>query len=102
MSHSVEANHSGISKTPDLDLQFRRNRGGMSPAVAFEATLLAKMLSDLQETFSIEGDAEDSTKEFKGLATEALGEQFAKAGGIGLARLVAKEISAETPPKVLP
>jgi Rod binding domain-containing protein len=73
----------------------------MSPAVAFEATLLAKMLNDLQETYSIEGNDQDSTKEFRGLATEALGEQFAKAGGIGLARLVANELPSGTPPKVL-
>ncbi len=76
--------------------------GALSPGGEFEAILLGKLLNELQETFSVQeaGDEDDGTSgQFRGFASEALGREIAKEGGIGLARMIeAKNFAAD--PKV--
>jgi len=88
------------TEVPDASRLARAKRvDALGPGGEFEAILLGKLLNELQETFSVQesGDEADGTSgQFRGFASEALGREFARAGGIGLARMIEKEDFAGT------
>lgn len=71
-------------------------RHGLAPEQEFEAVLLTKMLEDLQAAYATpEGENEESgtSEQFRGFATEMLGQEFARQGGVGIARILRTGIS---------
>lgn len=66
----------------------------------FEGILLSSMLSQLAEAFEVPGaEGQDSTSEsIRGLGLQQLGQVWSEAGGIGLARMILRQIKPEAEP----
>jgi Rod binding domain-containing protein len=66
-------------------------------ATEFEAMMLEQLIAPVQKSFtSIGGDGEDAGKDtISGLGTQFLAQGMAEQGGIGLAKMVMKSLSAK-------
>ncbi len=68
-------------------------------AQSFEAMMLNEMLKPLHFGAGVEDAAEEdaggASDTIKGIATDALGKALAAAGGVGIARKIVKQVTAE-------
>ena len=64
----------------------------------FESILLGSWLQQAEQSFASlpgaddDGDADAGKEQFQGIAMQSLGEAMAAAGGIGIARIIAKQL----------
>jgi Rod binding domain-containing protein len=61
----------------------------------FESVLVRQMLESLQKTTSIGGKEDHANSAYKSMAVDALADGIGKAGGLGLADLIAKTLESE-------
>jgi Rod binding domain-containing protein len=70
-----------------------------SAAQSFEAMMLNEMLKPLHFGAGVADGAEESeggaSDTIKGMATDALGKALAASGGVGIARKIVKQVTAE-------
>ena len=67
----------------------------LEAARQFESLLLKHVLSSLEKTASLGGPKKSSSSTYQSMAVDALADGLSKAGGLGLADLVAKMLEGE-------
>ena len=93
-SAQAEPVHASAATTPDAKLA-KLTRAAQS----FEAMMLNEMLKPLHFGAGVADGAEESaggaSDTIKGMATDALGKALAASGGVGIARKIVKQVTAE-------
>jgi len=80
------------------DMSSTENSKIEKSAKDFESILLGSWLQQAERSFASlpgaddDGDADASKEQFQGIAMQSLGEAMTAAGGIGIARIIAKQL----------
>jgi len=86
--------HPGLASTEDSKIE--------KSAKDFESILLGSWLQQAEQSFASlpgaddDGDADAGKEQFQGIAMQSLGEAMTAAGGIGIARMIAKQLHKAT------